>query len=574
MVNTIWLAKEIDNERVNILKDQLKISPLLSRLLVAREISEPHLAQAFLQPTLKNLTEPLLFKDMDKAVLRISDAIINNERIGIFGDYDVDGVCSSAILQQFLQAVSAQVFVTLPHRLTEGYGLSRVGIERLKAAQVSVLITADCGILAHEEIIYANEQGLLVIVLDHHNVSDCLPNAFAVVNPKRPDCNSRADYLCAAGVAFFLCMALRRHLREQNFFIDKAEPDLRHLLDLVALATVCDVVPLLGDNRPLVSMGLKVLKKQGRLGLKALMNACNVDHEKISSTNLAFHLGPRINAKGRLGDALYALRLLNCQQKEEAYDLASSLDCDNIHRRDIEDQTVKEACLLIEKHHLHEDSAIVLHDETWHPGVVGIVASRIADRYHRPAIIIGQNGKGSGRSIRGIDLHDMVFRAKQSLAGFGGHSHAIGLTLGPEGVQTFRRDLLMVIKDLVAKTTFDKLLYYDVEFSISDINLDVIDDMLKLEPFGAKNPYPVIRLNHCFMRNLRRLEGGHIKGELENSHGTISYIGFRMDIPDDLASRPLDILGVLEKNEWRGNITPQLRLIDYKMAPVIPAFGG
>lgn len=568
MVNTIWLAKEIDNESANKLSHQLKISPLLARLLIARGVSDATQASLFLNPSLKNLTEPSSFKDMDKAIRRIAVAIVNRERIGIFGDYDVDGVCSSAILQQFFEQLAALVSVTLPHRLTEGYGLSRAGIDRLKAEQVNLLITADCGILAHEEINYANHLGLEVIVLDHHNVSDHLPNAFAVVNPKRPDCPSKADYLCAAGVSFFLCIALRRYLREQNFFVDKTEPDLRHLLDLVALATVCDVVPLLGDNRPLVSVGLKVLKKQGRVGLKALMKASNVDHEKISSTNLAFHLGPRINAKGRLGDALYALRLLNCRENDEAENLASSLDSDNIHRRDIEEQTVKDACLLIENNQMHQDFAIVLHNEAWHPGVVGIVASRIADRFHRPAIIIGKNGKGSGRSIKGIDLHEMVFKAKRSLAGFGGHAHAIGLTLGVSGAPAFRQDLLLIMDELVPKTVFDRRLYYDEQLSLNNTNLDVIIDILKLEPFGANNSYPVMRINNCFMRNLRRLEGGHIKGEIENVDGTLSFIGFRMDISDDLVNQPLDILGALEKNEWRGNINPQLRLIDYKPAEI------
>lgn len=563
LTNKNWVEKPASPEIINLLARELDISPLLAKLLVARKITDARHAQSYLHKSLKNLGEPNNFADMQKAVTRITQAITCGEHIGIFGDYDVDGVCSTALCEQFLVSVGASVSTTLPNRLSEGYGLSRVGVDRLKQAGATLLITADCGILAHEQIDYANSIGFEVIVLDHHNTGDTLPKALAVVNPKRADCQSEADYLCAAGVCFFLCVALRRDLREKNYFAQREEPDLRELLDLVALATVCDVVPLIKHNRTLVSAGLKAIQEGRRPGIRALISACGVDVQKISSTNLGFHLGPRINAAGRLEDATYALRLLREKNLEEALRLSQMLNTTNDERKEIETQTVEEACALINI--MGEiPPALVLHNENWHPGVVGIVASRIAERYHRPAIIIGTKGKGSGRSIKGIDLHAMVLQASQSLAGFGGHAHAIGVTLGPLGVDIFRNDLLKIMGDQIPTSVYDKEILYDTEINISEACLALIDELALLEPFGASNAYPVMRINKCYMRNLRKLTGGHLKGELETSSGFASFIGFRMDIDDDLVSSALDILAVIEKNEWQGRINIQLRLIDYK----------
>lgn len=568
MSEIAWVEKNVDEHVVMALKQELGISSLLARMLVARSIVHTKEAAEFLAPSLKSLQEPLSFADMDKAVKRIYQAIIAQETMGIFGDYDVDGVSSTALLAQFLTSVQARVVTTLPNRLHEGYGLSVVGIDRLRAQGASLIITADCGSLSHAQIDYANELGCDVIVVDHHNVSEILPNAYAVVNPKRADCASGAHYLCAAGVAFYLCMAVRRYLREQNYFTTCSEPDVRDLLDLVALATVCDVVPLVKDNRALVKAGLKSIKEQKRVGLSALMRACGIDPQKISSTNLGFHLGPRINAAGRLDDATEALKLFSSDNADAAFALALDLDTTNRERKLIEEQTVMHACTMIENDPtLKSAPALVLHDEQWHTGVVGIVASRIAERYHRPAIIIGAKGKGSGRSIKGIDLHEMVTHASSSLAGFGGHAHAIGVTLGEGGVIPFRNDLCAVIETKVDARVYGKQLVYDASVSIDELNLTLVDELSRLEPFGAANPYPVIRLNHCFVRNLRRLEGGHLKGELEHARGVVSFIGFRMDMSDELAHCALDVLGVPERNEWQGRVSVQVRLIDYKKSP-------
>lgn len=559
-----WVKRPFDMNAAQVLHRELKVSLLLAKLLSARGIEDIAFARHYLAPSLSQLIDPSRFADMDKACHRVASAVLAQQRIGVFGDYDVDGVCSAAILMQFLTSIGADAVATLPNRMTEGYGLSYAGVDRLKAQGATVLITVDCGILAHEQIEYANSLGLEVIVVDHHEVGATLPKAIAVINPKRADCGAGAWYLCAAGVTFFLCVGLRRVLREQGYF-NGAEPDVRQLLDLVALATVCDVVPLVHNNRMLVKTGLGMIKQGKRVGLSALMDVCGIERAKISATNLGFHLGPRINAAGRLEDASTALELLGTYDDTQARTLALALHDTNSARKDLEETTVEQAVFIIQTQAVHHDAqALVIHDETWHPGVVGIVASRIAERFHRPAIIIGEKGKGSGRSIKGIDLHAMVSQASGSLAGFGGHAHAIGLTLGPLGVETFRADLLAVIKEQVQDHVFTPELVYDDDISINELNLALIDELALLEPFGAKNPSPVLRINNCFMRNLRRLNGGHIKGELETTDGAVSFIGFRMDISDELANSPLDVLGVVEKNEWQGKLSVQVRLVDYK----------
>lgn len=564
-----WLAKSVNQELARSLSRELSISLLLAELLVARKINDLKSARSFLTPSLQSLVDPNMFAGMDQAITRIVSAINHREHIGIFGDYDVDGVCSTAMLAQFFSQLGASFTTTLPNRLNEGYGLSIAGIDRLKLAGASLIISADCGVNAHEQIAYANKLSLDVIVIDHHQLSATLPPALAVVNPQRPDCKSGASYLCAAGVCFFVCLAIRRELRLQGFFSIHKEPNLKALLDLAALATVCDVVPLLGHNRIIVKAGLTMIKRGERIGLSALINTCGIDTQKISSTNLGFHLGPRINAAGRLEDATIAQQLLCSEDPKLALELAMHLNDTNQERKDIEQRTVEHAVDMIEAiKDWQKLPALVLHEESWHPGVVGIVASRIAERFHRPAIIIGAQGKGSGRSIKGIDLHAMVSQVSSSLAGFGGHAHAIGLSLGPLGVDSFREELCDFMHANIEPGIFKKTISYDSELTLSEINLALVDQLAQLEPFGAANPCPLIRINNCFIRNLRRLQGGHLKGEFENNSGSISFIGFRLNISDDLVSVPLDILAHIERNEWQGRLSVQLRLIDYRSSKI------
>lgn len=559
MINSTWTQKEHDRDLALSLKKELGISPLLSTLLSLR-IKSLEEARYFLNPSLKELSDPYVFAGMKEAIVRVAKAIENNERIGLFGDYDVDGVSSTAILEQFLKSIKARVQSTLPNRLKEGYGLSFSGVDRLK--DTSLIITLDCGVLAYEQITYANSLGIDVIVIDHHTVGQELPEALCVINPKRNDCPSMAQYLCAAGVTFFFIMGLRRELRTRGFFKDIAEPDLRELLDLVALASVCDVVPLIKHNRVLVKAGLKSIREQNRVGIKALLEILKIDAQKISSTNLGFHLGPRINAAGRLEDATMALKLLSIKNSSEAKSLAEMIHNINEERKELEHNTVQEASLLVEK--MPElPKAIVLHDERWHPGVVGIVASRIAERFHRPTIIIGEKGKGSGRSIKGIDLHEMVSKASHTLVGFGGHAHAIGVSIKNDGVLSFRESLNEAMNTAKCEI-FNKVVFYDACIQLKDICLELAQEITSLEPFGPGNPCPILRIDRCTFKNVKRLNGGHLKGELEYEGDRASFIAFRTEIDDALLDSRVDILAVLEKNEWLGRISAQLRIIDFK----------
>lgn len=561
----IWQKRNFSRENF----DQLSVNNssfpnVFLKLLSIRQLTNKSL-ESFLTPSLKNLRDPNNFIDMEKAAKRVVDAIVKKETIGVFGDYDVDGVCSSALLMDFFSSIDASYTATLPNRLKEGYGLSKAGIDRLVEQNSKLIIAVDCGTSSFEEIDYANSLGLDVIVIDHHNASSTLPRAFAIINPKREDCPSDAKILCAAGVAFYFCISVRRFLREQKYFFGN-EPDLKNLLDLVALATVCDVVPLILENRVFVKQGLMLIKQSCRLGIKHLLDICNIDINKISSTNLGFHLGPRINAAGRLEDATVALNLMTTKQKEKASSLAQVLHEHNSQRQEIEKQTVEDACTMIDNDEdLSSSPILVLHDESWHPGVVGIVASRITEKYHKPSIIIGKNGKGSGRSISGIDLHAMVSQVSFHLAGFGGHAHAIGVTLA-SNVDSFRKDLAKILKDNVDEKIFEKIIFYDDEILLNEFNFDFLHLLKKLEPFGSHNHCPIFRINNCHVRNLRNLTGGHIKGELENAYGYIEFIGFRMSMDDSLVNKKIDVLGCLEENSWQNRTSLQFRIIDYKEA--------
>lgn len=559
-----WCQKKSNEEIADILRNELNISLRLANLLAIRDIKNSKEANDFLYPSLKNILDPKNFIDMEKGAYRIIKAIEDQEKIGIFGDYDVDGVCSAAILYEFLTSLDANVTFTLPNRLLEGYGLSKPGLDRLKQRGASLIVTVDCGITAFEQIEYANNLGQSVIIIDHHMALENLPRAFAIINPKRKDCLSNAEYLCAAGVVFFLCIELRRLLREQNYFLNKIEPDVKDILDLAALATVADVVPLFKDNRIIVKHGLNQIKKLRRLGLKTLLEVASIKEDKISSTNLSFYLGPRINAAGRLEDAEEALNLLLNKDLKECLIKAKNLESMNEERKSLEKNTVEEALELIKREDILKDPVLVVFNKSWHPGVVGIVASRIVEIFYKPAIIIGSGGKGSGRSIPGFDLYERVLKVSHTLKNFGGHAHAIGVSLLDDGVENFRKSLVESIKQILDFSIYKKNIYYDEVLSILDISFDLEEDIKKLEPFGAKNPHPVFRINNSYIRNLRRLEGGHIKGEIESKDGAISFIGFRMDLKDDLVNKPLDFLGIVERNEWQGNISLQFRLIDYK----------
>ncbi|MES2504878.1 MAG: single-stranded-DNA-specific exonuclease RecJ [Myxococcota bacterium] len=557
-----WLERPVDLGAVNRLIIELDISRLLARILVARGIDDPAKAQRYLNPSLADLPNPDALAGMQDACLRMVKAILEGEKIGVFGDYDVDGVTSTVILSEFLESVGADVVVTLPNRLTEGYGLSLAGLERLEKQGVRLIVTVDCGVTAHEEIDAAIARNIDVIVIDHHTVPVVLPKAVAVINPHRNDCTRSAHHLCAAGVTFNLCMALRKALRERGFFATRAEPNLSKLLDLVALGTVADVVPLIEDNRIFVQKGLDLIKKAQRPGIKALLGASKIEPQKATAGTLGFHLGPRINAAGRLESAMSAVELLKSSDYMPAFLIAEQLDASNQERRELEKQIVEEALAEIALSSEHQEAfAIVVARDTWHPGVVGIVASRLVEKTGKPAIVIGQNGKGSGRSIPGFHLHEALCAIEETMLGFGGHAHAVGVHVDLEDFNLFQdafRDYAgqkLTAEDLVP------LVYHDGDIALDDLSEKLVELLALAAPFGRSNPEPVFCLRGVQIKDARELKGGHLKGQLV-SDKNIEFIAFGMADKLELIAKPVDLLVTPEINEWMGRRTLQLRVKD------------
>lgn len=561
-----WEQRETDGETVRALSDALDLPEPLARVLVARGVEEESAARRFLSPKLAELPDPLRLAGVAAAVERLVAALNKGETIGIFGDYDVDGVTSTTVLWDFLESAGAEVCATLPDRLTEGYGLSRAGVDRLREAGAKLIVTVDCGVTAVDEVAYCDENGVDVIIIDHHTVPVELPRAWSVINPHQPDCESGAEHLCAVGVTFNLCMALRRHLRDAGWFTDaRPEPDLRWALDLVALGTVADVVPLREDNRVFVTWGMKTIRQGRRVGMAALLDVAGSDPKRLSAGSLGFQVGPRINAAGRLGDAMQAVRLFRSPRMEEARELAARLDGENVSRRELERQIVEEAIAEVEASDEHREARVlVVGRESWHPGVVGIVASRLVDRFGKPAVVVGEAGRGSGRSIPKYHLYDALRSVEDTLEGFGGHAHAAGVRVPDGGLARFRDALCAQAEQVLEAEDLERLYRFDGDLLIDEIDLDLCRALARAAPFGRGNPEPTFRVRGVTARGLRELKGGHFKA---NVHPSRVVEAILFGAPERMAAfedGPIDVLGTPEINEWRGNETVQLRLRDFR----------
>lgn len=561
-----WIEREVDLNQINNLIAELDIHRILARILVGRGIKSPEKAKNYLESALSQLPDPDALAGMSEACKRLGKALVEGEKIGVFGDYDVDGVTSSVILSEFLESLGAKVAVTLPNRLTEGYGLSLAGLERLEKAGVRLIVTVDCGVTAHEEIDLAIAKNIDVIVIDHHTVPVTLPNAVAVINPHRLDCRRAAQHLCAAGVVFNLCMALRKYLREAGFFKTRPEPNLLQLLDLVALGTVADVVPLIEDNRIFVQKGLELIKKGLRPGIQALLEAAKIEPQKATAGTLGFHLGPRINAAGRLENAMSAVELLKSRDYAPAFLMAEQLDASNQERRELEKQITQEALLEISNSKEHQDAFVnIVARETWHPGVVGIVASRLVEKTGKPSIVIGQNGKGSGRSISAFHLHEALCAVEKTLLGFGGHAHAVGVHVDLEEINLFRDALRGYAAQKLTPEDLVSQIYYDGEIALEDLTENLVDKIALAAPFGRSNPEPVFCLRGVQIGEFKELKGGHLKGQILNATKSIEFIAFGMAEQQALFSQSVDLLVTPEINDWAGRRTLQLRVKDVQV---------
>jgi single-stranded-DNA-specific exonuclease len=543
---------------------------LAARVLIHRGYATPAAASAFLADHLADLPDPFLMKGLRKAVGRICDALRDHQRITLYGDYDVDGVCSTALLALFLRELGANVSTYIPHRLGEGYGLNLQAIERLAVQGTRVLVTLDCGITSVAEVSRANALGLDVIVIDHHAVPDTLPPALAVLNPHQPGCDYPTRYLCAAGVAFNFCLGLRKELRDQGFFEQRKEPNLRSMLDLVALATIADVVPLTGANRILVKHGLEEIALARRPGIRALKEVAGVPAlGSVSSGQVGFRLGPRINAAGRLHDASLGLQLLCAESIDAARPLAQALDAANIERQGIEQQILAEALRQAEER--CQARALVLHSETWHPGVIGIVASRVVERFHRPTVLVAVKegiGRGSARSIDGFHLVSALQDCAALLLKYGGHKQAAGLTIDGNRLPAFCEAFVAVAAKKLTDDDVVPRCRVDAVVSLSELSAEAAKGIEVLGPFGSGNPEPIFASRDLAARSRllpSRREGqtSHLK-LMFDSAPHLDAIGFGMGDRLALAGGRVDLAYQVTIDEWNGREKLSLKLKDVR----------
>ena len=576
-----WELRPQFQDIQQLLSPELGISPLLSQLLASRNITTPEEAEIFLSPKLSNLHSPFLMKDMEKAVDRICHAIKEGERIILYGDYDVDGVTGTSLLFLFLQEVGAQVSFFIPGRVEEGYGLHEQVLEKLREQGKQLLITIDCGISDTNQVHFAQQNGMDVIITDHHEVPEQLPPAYAVINPKRRDCTFPFKGLAGVGVAFNLLMALRKSLRDQGCFNGTTVPNLRKYLDLVALGTIADMVPLIDENRILVKYGLHELTHGDRIGIKALKEVCGLSTSTITSYLVAFRLAPRINAPGRLTQATISVELLTTTDYKEAEDLALRLEQENTQRQQLEARIVKEACKIFEATPKWEEhKSIVLAASNWHPGVMGICASRLLDKYYKPSILISCNeekgiGKGSARSHDSFDLYEGLKACAHLLNKYGGHRAAAGLTISLDQLDAFQNHFDKVVSESISQIEKIPSILIDAEVNLRDISEKLIQEIALLEPFGLSNPEPLLSSLAFDSYSSRVVGKGHLKMKIKEESFSYDAIGFNLaerfspilnGAPNSShhENTKVKIAFIPQINEWQGTRSVQLKIRDIK----------
>lgn len=571
MLNKRWRLKEaIDDFSVRHMADTLNISPVLSKLLVDRGITNYHLAKSFFRPCIEDLHNPFLMNGMEEASLRVIQGITGNELIYVYGDYDVDGTCSAALMYLFLKELGASAEIYIPHRLNEGYGISKTGIDYIKSKGASLIISVDCGITAVEEAAQAKSYGMDMIICDHHQPGSTIPDAFAVLDPIKPGCNYPFKHLSGAGVAFKLAQAVSDR-------IGKRELPLQYL-DLVAIAGAADIVSLVGENRVLVKKGLEAVNNNPRPGIAALLRVAGMEPGSITAGNIVFTIAPRINAVGRMGDANRAVDLFITKDPAEAEKLAEVLEGENSQRRKIDEQTFSNAVELVEnKMNIDTEMAIVLHEENWHPGVIGIVASRLVEKYYRPAIMlttIDGVAKGSARSILGFNIYEALKQCEDMLIQFGGHEAAAGLALELKHLQEFKEKFNNIVKSSVSQESISPEIIIDTQVSFADLTPKFLRILDQFAPFGPGNLRPTFLAKNVSLCNTPRVVGNdHIvitvkQNECEKVFDCIGFSLGRFASIIDKDKNLIDIVFTIEKTVREGRTFPQLRIKDLKVKEI------
>jgi single-stranded-DNA-specific exonuclease len=569
-----WVLKEADPQTVAQLSEQLNISPLLARILVLRGVTDAPLARRYLSSSLRHdLPSPFEMADMEPAVRRLIEALRNKEQIGVWGDYDVDGTTGASVLVSFLREIGAQPIYHVPHRIEEGYGLNTDGLRRLHERGVSLVVTVDCGISNAQEIAAAREMGLDVVVVDHHQPPAELPPAVAVINPHRKDCLFPDKGLCAAGLAFYLVIGLRAKLREQGWFVGATEPDIRRYLDIVTLGTIADMVPLKGVNRTLIRRGLAELATSMRPGVVALKEVAGIGAGEVSAGQVGFRLGPRINAAGRVDYGVKVVELLTTDSNETALRIAKELDAHNSERRAVEaavlEHALAQAGSIVDRGVCH---SLVLAGEGWHPGVLGIVASRIVEKFYRPTVVIGLNGsegKGSARSIRGFHMVDGFRLCAAHLTKFGGHEYAGGLSIKAANLDSFSAAFEIVAREALGDEDLLPVLELDAPLRFADIGFSLLRELDSLKPLGVGNPEPLFATSQVEVCERKVFSAG-LRYRLRENSRVIGGVIFGVDdnYPGRVGDR-VDVVYRLGENDWNGASTVELRIVDVRSVAAV-----
>ena len=574
LTNKRWKLKNFDERETENISQNFGFSYLLAKLFNIRKINISDIDQ-YINPSLKDhMPDPYNLVDMEKACSRIYDSISNDEKIAIFGDYDVDGSTSTSIIVNYFRSLGIEVEYHIPNRFTEGYGPNKDIFSKFKQNRVKVIITVDCGTMSYDEMEFAKNEGLDVIVLDHHQPEITLPEAYAIVNPNRLDDNSNLNYLAAVGVTYLFLIAVNRKLRSMKWFENNnlTEPNLISFLDIIALGTVCDAVPLKGINRLLVIKGIEVMTKQLNVGLKSLIDKSAIKG-RISTYDLGFKLGPRINAAGRLGHSSFGTELLTATDSINADRIANELDKFNQERRTIESYVLDSAEKQVTEEKLNK-KLLIVSGENWHEGVIGIIASRLKDKYHKPCVVITFSkgkAKGSGRSIKGIDLGNLVIAAKQAgiIDSGGGHSMAAGLSLNENQIENLSNFFESQLSNHLFEVMDEKMIYVDSLISSSGINLEVYDEIEKLGPFGSDNVEPNFVVKNSILASVNQIGENHLKCLIKTPEGEfIEAMAFRSlstSLGDQIQKNKgnsVSLLGKIKINEWGGRRTPQLHIED------------
>jgi single-stranded-DNA-specific exonuclease len=562
MSEHLWEVAVVDEAEVQAIQDTAQVSRPTAIVLASHNIS-PNAVANFLNPTLSSLEDPYELAGTKEAASRLWQAIKTGEKILIHGDYDADGITSTVLLSSILRHNGAKTTCFLPHRIDDGYGLTPDSIEKSCDGH-TLLVTVDCGITSFEAVDAATQRGLDVIITDHHEPAERIPEAKVIVNPKYRCSSPEVKHLAGVGVTFKVCHAFLKYGRENG--LGGMATDLRDGLDLVALGTVADIVPLLHENRSLVKHGLKVLSQQHRPGIRALCEIANVN-EPVSTTDIAYRLAPRLNAAGRMGDPTEAYRLLQCQSMVEAFSLADLLDTHNRNRQTIEETAMVAAEAQIKSQiDLTKARTIVVAGEDWHQGVIGIVASRLVRKYHRPSIVLSTDGDGlwggSGRSIRPVNLVSVLEKCSSQLTRFGGHAMAAGLSLHQESLSRFRELFEDAVAEILAPGAMKPQLEIAGDVSFAEISDQFFSELKDLEPFGHSNHEPVFRTSEVFPE--RKLPAGarHTRGTLRDISGArFDFIAFGRTI-NELPPPPWTIAYTPQINTFAGRNLPQIKIID------------